>query len=299
MTILYLFEKIRNPILDFIMASITHLGSEMFLIVASLIVLWCINKKWGYYLLFISSFGTTINQFLKNYFMIARPWLKDPNLTVVEAAKDHATGYSFPSGHTQTIAGFFGGLIKLDISKFVKVVAYITIFLVAISRMYLGVHTLEDVALSLLIAAFLVLIIHPLFFKKNNIVTIMSVGVLFAIAFVIYMELKLTRLSMINELDLDGIKNAYTCLGLALAIVLAYKIDEKYLNYPVKAVWWAQIIKCVVGLAIMLGIRMFLKEPLYLLTNYHYSADMIRYFIMAMVGGSVWPMTFKWFEKLK
>ena len=98
MEILYLLEAIRTPFLDQIMSLVTHLGSELFLIVGSLIVLWCVDKKWGYYLLFVSSIGTTINQFLKNYFSVLRPWVKDPTFTVVESAKEAATGYSFPSG---------------------------------------------------------------------------------------------------------------------------------------------------------------------------------------------------------
>ena len=299
MEILYLLEAIRTPFLDQIMSLVTHLGSELFLIVGSLVVLWCIDKKWGYYLLFVSSISTTINQFLKNYFSVLRPWLKDPTFTVVESAKEAATGYSFPSGHTQTAVGFFGGLIRVSKNRLVQGLALIMILLVAFSRMYLGVHTFSDVALSIILGVVLVLVVYPLFFKFNKEYPAMFVGVVFALFHVIYMELKLSGLMALDEVALDGIKNAYTCLGLALAIPIVYYLDQKYIKYPIKAVWWAQIIKCGIGLVIMLGIRVILKEPLYLLTNGHHIADMVRYFLLAFAGGALWPMTFKYFSKLK
>ncbi len=289
MEILYLLEAIRTPFLDQIMSLVTHLGSELFLIVGSLIVLWCVDKKWGYYLLFVSSIGTTINQFLKNYFSVLRPWLKDPTFTVVESAKEAATGYSFPSGHTQTVSK----------NRLVQGLALIVILLVAFSRMYLGVHTFSDVSLSILLGVVLVLVVYPLFFKFNKEYPAMFVGVVFALLHVIYMELKLSGLMVLDELALDGIKNAYTCLGLALAIPMVYYLDQKYIKYPIKAVWWAQIIKCGIGLVIMLGIRVIFKEPLYLLTNGHHIADMFRYFLLAFAGGALWPMTFKYFSKLR
>ena len=299
MEILYFLEKIRTPFLNQIMSLITYFGSELFLIVGSLVILWCVDKRWGYYLLFVSSIGTTINQFLKNYFSVLRPWVKDPNFTVVKTAKEAATGYSFPSGHTQTAVGFFGGLIRVSQNKLIQGSAFIMVLLVAFSRMYLGVHTFSDIAFSILIGVILVAVVYPLFFKLNKEYPAMFVGVIFALVHVIYMELKLSGLLILDEVALDGIKNAYTCLGLALAIPLVYYLDQKYIKYPIKAIWWAQIIKCGIGLVIMLGIRVILKQPLYLLTNGHYIADMIRYFVLAFAGGALWPMSFKYFSKLK
>ena len=48
----------------------------------------------------VGFFGTLVNQFLKLVCRVPRPWVRDPNFTIVEAARADATGYSFPSGHT-------------------------------------------------------------------------------------------------------------------------------------------------------------------------------------------------------
>ncbi|MEA5026890.1 MAG: phosphatase PAP2 family protein [Erysipelotrichaceae bacterium] len=299
MEILYLLEKIRTPWLNQLMIWVTQIGSEMFLMVAALVILWCVNKKWGYYLLLVSSLGTTVNQFLKNYFMVPRPWVKDPSFTIVEEARAGATGYSFPSGHTQSATGFLGGMARISTKKRYRFFFIFLVLLVGFSRMYLGVHTFQDVAVSWLIGTLLVIILYPLLnTQEKNIYPVMLTGVLLALGHVIFMEVKTSGLLELDEVTLDGLKNAYTCLGLAMSIPLIYYIDQKYLNYDTAGVWWVQLLKCIGGLGLMLAIRVLLKEPLLLLTNGHQSADLVRYFLMAMAGGALWPKTFKWFNRL-
>jgi len=298
MSILYYLEKIRTPFFDQIMSYVTLLGSEIFLMLGALIVLWCIDKKWGYYLLFVSSLGTTINQFLKNFFAIPRPWIKDPTFKIVESARSGATGYSFPSGHTQTITSFLGGIARILKEWKYRFALIFVILLVAFSRMYLGVHTPLDVFVSLLIGTLLIFVLYPFFKDEHHELLLMIIGVALALGHVLFMEYKAAGVIVMDDNLIDGLKNAYTCLGLALSLPVIFYIDRKYLNYPTKAVWWAQIIKCVVGLALLLGVRTLLKEPLLTLTNGHNIADCLRYFLMAFVGGALWPMTFKWFNKL-
>ena len=50
MSFLYWLESIRNPVLDAIMSTITHLGEETFFLIISLLIFWCVDKKRGYYL---------------------------------------------------------------------------------------------------------------------------------------------------------------------------------------------------------------------------------------------------------
>ena len=102
MQLLYWLESIRNPVLDTLMLLFTEFGNELLFIAAGLIMFWCIDKKQGYFVLLTGFFGVYINQFLKITCRVPRPWVQDPSFTIVEAAREAATGYSFPSGHTQT-----------------------------------------------------------------------------------------------------------------------------------------------------------------------------------------------------
>ena len=92
MSFLYLLESIRNPVLDFFFSLITYCGDEIVFMAVGMIVFWCVSKKEGYYLLCVGFLGTVINQFLKMVCRIPRPWVKDPNFTIVESAREAASG---------------------------------------------------------------------------------------------------------------------------------------------------------------------------------------------------------------
>ena len=76
-----------------------------------------------------------------------------------------------------------------------------------------------------------------------------------------------------------------------------YILDEKWLNFPTKAVWWAQILKVLVGLLIVLAVKSGLKEPLNLLLG-ESAGRAGRYFLIVVVAGVLWPLSFRWFAKL-
>ena len=168
MEFLYLLEKIRNPVFDFIFSTITHLGEETIFLALAIIFFWCIDKYRGYYILLTGLIGTVVNQALKLICRVPRPWVKDPGFTVVDSAVKEATGYSFPSGHTQNIAGTFGAIGATSKRRWFSVVCVVIIVLVAFSRMYLGVHTPADVCVSLLIAAAMLFILYPVFSSEER-----------------------------------------------------------------------------------------------------------------------------------
>ena len=112
MNLLYALESVRTPFWDAVFSAVTHLGEETVFMVAAILIFWCVSKQEGYYLLLMGFFGTVVNQFLKLLFRIPRPWVRDPDFTIVESARAQATGYSFPSGHTQNAVATFGGIAR-------------------------------------------------------------------------------------------------------------------------------------------------------------------------------------------
>ena len=162
MTLLYWFESIRNPVLDAFMSLVTHLGEETFFMIGALFVFWCVDKRKGYYLLSVGFVGILVNQWLKIICRVPRPWVRDPDFTIVESARAEAAGYSFPSGHTQTAVGFFGGVARFTGRLWLRLACLAAALLVPVSRMYLGVHTPADVGVSFVIAAVLVFVLYPL-----------------------------------------------------------------------------------------------------------------------------------------
>jgi len=302
MELLYALESIRTPFLDKLMGLVTNLGGEAVFIVAAIVVFWCLSKSCGYYMMTVGFAGTIINQFLKLWFRIPRPWVKDPNFTIVESARAEATGYSFPSGHTQNAFAVFGAPARFFKNTALRIVFILLIALTAFSRMYVGVHTPLDVGVSLIVGTILVFVIYPFFRDMDKspkkVYIIFSIFIVLAAAFVAFVELYDFPADIDAENYASGLKNAYMILFCAIGLMLTFFIDTKYVRFHTQAVWWAQIIKVVVGLAILLALKSVLKAPLLALFGGHSIAHGVRYFIVILFAGIVWPMTFKFFAKL-
>ena len=303
MQFLYLLEKIRNPVFDFIFSLITHIGEETVFLALAILFFWCISKREAYYILITGFVGTLMNQFLKLMCKVPRPWVKDPNFTIVESARAEATGYSFPSGHTQNVAGTFGSIGAFSSKKWMRISAVVLIALVAFSRMYLGVHTPWDVLTSLGIAAVLVFGLYPLFkneerFRKTM-PYVIGVSFVLAFAFVMYAIYMPNRPGFSDSNFVSILKNAYTLFGCTLGLVVIYTVDVMFINFDTKAKWYAQILKFVIGLAILLAIKSGLSQPLISLFGNEYVARSVRYFLIVVFAGVIWPLTFRLFAKIE
>jgi hypothetical protein len=95
----------------------------------------------------------------------------------------------------------------------------------------------------------------------------------------------------------SGRKNAYTLLGALAGFLVVYTVDTKWLNFSINAVWWAQIIKVAIGLLLILLVKSGMKEPLNFLFG-EMGGRAVRYFLIVIVAGVLWPLSFKWFAKL-
>ena len=264
MGFLYCLERIRIPVLNEFMLGITYLGDEIAFLVVALILIWCADKRTGYYVLSVGFLGTIANQFMKLWFRIPRPWVLDENFTILEQAREGASGYSFPSGHTQSSVGTFGAIAYTAKNKVIRWLCVAVVFLVPFSRMYLGVHTPLDVSVAAGMAAVLIFLLKPLIVDGNQRVFSAFLGIMVAasIAFLIYVEVYPFPADIDPHNMQSGLKNAYTLLGSILGMVVVYIVDEKWLHFPTKAVWWAQIIKIAIGLGIVLAVKSGLKAPL-------------------------------------
>lgn len=299
MEILYLLEKIRVPIVNEFMLLVTQLGEETAFLVIALVLFWCVNKKTGYYVLSVGFVGTLANQFMKLWFRVPRPWVLDSNFTILEQAREAASGYSFPSGHTQSAVGTFGAIAHTTTNKWVRTTALVFAVLVPFSRMYIGVHTPSDVIVAAALAVALILLLRPVVFceKRNYMPLLLAVMLALSGAYMCFISFyKFPENIDIHNLE-SGVKNAYTLLGALLGLICVYIADEKWLNFTTKAVWWAQILKVIGGLVLILAVKSGLKAPLnaWLGESVGRSA---RYFLIVLVAGIVWPLSFRWFSKL-
>lgn len=298
MSFLYFLEKIRMPGLNEFMLLITQLGEETAFLIVALILFWCIDKYKGYYVLSVGFLGTLANQFMKLWFRIPRPWVLDQNFTILEQAREAASGYSFPSGHTQSAVGTFGAVAYTTKDRWIRILAITVAVLVPISRMYIGVHTPLDVAVASIMAVVLILALKPVILGDNRkgfpaLLCIMTVCAISFLCFVEYYPFP-------EDIDphnlASGLKNAYTLLGAMLGLLIVYIVDEKWLHFKTAAVWWAQVIKVGAGLLIVLALKSALKSPLNALLGESVGRG-VRYCVIVLFAGILWPLTFRWFSK--
>jgi undecaprenyl-diphosphatase len=306
MEILRILEGLRTGIGNFFFSTVTHVGEEVFFLAIAILFYWCVSKRQGYYILMTGVVGSVINQWLKIIFRIPRPWILDPTFTPVGDAVAEATGYSFPSGHTQNVAGTFGCIGRYNRQRWVKISCVVLILLVSFSRMYLGVHTPMDVLTSLMIATGLVFAFHFVFRTEESVNKYMlwvTVGaVIFSIGFIIYVSL-LSEADFTTAADLANLasakKNAATLSGCLVGLALVYPLDRFVIKFDTKGRWYAQVIKFAVGVGIVLAIKAGLSKPLVVLFGNEYVARAVRYFLIVAFAGGIWPLTFKFFEKLR
>ncbi len=301
MELLYWFESIRTPVMDMFMSLVTHLGEETFFMVGALFVFWCVDKRKGYYLLSVGFVGTLINQWLKIICRVPRPWIRDPNFTIVKSAQAEATGYSFPSGHTQTAVGFFGGVARFTGRWWLRIICIVVLLLVSVSRMYLGVHTPADVGVSFATAAVLVFVLYPLIestlWFPNRIYLILGGMLAFSLAFVGYMEFFPFPAGIDPDNFAHAVKNAYSMAGAVGGMLVVCVFDNRLLQFPNRAPWWGQAVKLLGGLVLVVLVKSLLKAPLLGLLGGHEAAHAVRYFLVVLTAGCLWPMTFRFFER--
>ena len=295
MKVLYALESIRMPWLDTVMAAITHLGEETVFMVAALFVFWCVSKRHGYYLLAIGFAGTVLNQFLKLLFRIPRPWVLDSDFTIVESARAQATGYSFPSGHSQNAIGTFGGIARFTRRKWVRAAAIVVAVLVPLSRMYLGVHTPLDVGVAAVIAVALVFALYPLMERSDSrhgvMGAVLAVMLALAVGYLLFVSLYPFPADVDAANLASGVENAWKLLGATVGMLVGWWLDVRFIHFDTRAVWYVQLIKLVGGLALLLGIRAALKASLAAALGAG-AGGAVRYGVMVLFAAAVWPMVF-------
>lgn len=134
----------KNDFLTSFFKIVTLFGGEYVILLITFSFFFLKNKKF-----FLSLFVDMIlivffNYFLKLVFLRERP---------VDLMIINETGYSFPSGHSMIAVSFYGFIIfliwRMNIKKIYKFLFSLftgfLIFLIGISRIYLGVHFPSDV----------------------------------------------------------------------------------------------------------------------------------------------------------
>ncbi len=299
MEFLYFLENLRTPVWDKIWLILTNLGDEPVFLILGLLIFWCVDKLEGYYLITVGLAGTVLNQTLKVACRIPRPWVLDSDFSVVSSAKARATGYSFPSGHTQVSVGTFGAIALWEKNRIIKILCIIICLIVPFSRMYLGVHTPLDVGVSAFFALVFVFSFYPIIrtSAKNAKVIPIFLAVLTCLlaASLLYMHLWHFPADIDMENLTSGRLNLWKLFGASLGLLAAYAVDARYIRFKTQAPLPAQILKFLLGAILVLLLKGGLKPLFDILFGELLIKHALRYGITVFFACGIWPMTFRYF----
>ena len=146
------------------MRAITAMGYEQFFILLLPAIYWTFGQMLGMRVGIIFLFGNFLNFSLKFLFHSPRPyWVSDQ-----VNAYSHENSFGLPSGHAQIAATMWGWLAVEIKKRWFTVIALILIFLIGVSRLFLGVHFLSDVLLGWTLGGLLVWIYSTYQKKVGN-----------------------------------------------------------------------------------------------------------------------------------
>ena len=247
---------------------VTSLGEYLIPFTLCAILYWNINKKLGTLIILSSSVTMMLCTLLKNMVCIYRPWILDQNITPVKSALRLAGGYSFPSGHSALAVSCWGSiaLSHLRNKKILWTMVFICLF-VAFSRLYLGVHTPQDVIIGLIVGTLCILGVYKmmLFTESNPKSDFLIISIISAvsIAILIYTYLKAYPLdyNLNGEILVDPKRNkveAFPKLGFLLGTLWGYYIERHFINFdPHKGSTKARIIRTIIGILILIIISVY------------------------------------------
>ncbi len=272
-----------NELVDKLFVYISFLGEAYLFIVVTVMIYWLFEKKWAYK--FITAFlaSTVVVSVMKVLIKRPRPYQASTDIKSIGTPAHEAYGtqsYAFPSGHSNAAASISVGVMKQTKNWFVWILMILNIILVPFSRLYLGQHYLSDVLAGLLIGIISVLLIYKLF---DHIKNEEFVG-LTLLPFILGGVYLLVHFKMYN-------KEMFQAAGAFTAFAIGYFIEKRFIKYePKEDKWWKQLIKLVIGLAVVFGLQQGLKYVLPYevvaegadipLMNFVW--DGVRYFIIAI-----------------
>ena len=242
--------------------SITIFGELWLPTLVCAVVYWCVDCRAGIYLFSLHGINTIVTHLFKMIACVYRPWVLDGRLHPSELALPFAKGYSFPSGHSSMSSSVFGGVAYLLRKK--KILCALFIFLVLLigfSRLWLGVHTPQDVICGLSIGFILVLLMNPIIDwaekNPNRYLYLLGAINIFAVSAYIYMQFFNTyRIDYIDGKILADPQSqkyiAFVLYAFALGIINGCFLCRRFFPFNPKDVPVKQrVIRGVIGIALV------------------------------------------------
>lgn len=146
-------EAYRTPVLTGFFLVVTDIGSTVGYLLMLPIIWWGFSWKLGARIFVALVLSVYINSLIKDVVALPRPFVYADDVVSLRTPEE----FSFPSGHAQQ-AALFWGLVALHLRKrWFTALAAVIVLLIGFSRVYLGVHFPSDVVVGWALGAALAL----------------------------------------------------------------------------------------------------------------------------------------------
>lgn len=288
MDFLRLLTALRHPLLDVLFQSATYIAQETIVVIIICWLYWCHNKKLAYTLGFTYFLSGLLIQDLKITFRIPRPWVLDPDFQAVESALPGATGYSFPSGHTQSATALFSTLGFHTRRGILKFLFFFMIIFIGFSRMYLGVHTPKDVLVSMILtlivsAAVFYFLAPPL--DRQEKTCVFTAGLLavctflFAYTAILYAS---------GTADPDMAADAFKASGAGFGFAIGYYFERTRIHFSLPVTIREKVFRFSAGLLSVIILMLVFEVTL----RKFLIGDIISYFLLILWIVAIYPAIF-------
>ena len=260
-SILLVLQDFRNgpgAFLAGFLSKMTWLGEINTVIVIMALIYWCVSKEFGTYILMGWSGNRLVNGMLKVTACVYRPWIRDARIVPYGDSITTATGYSFPSGHTMNASTVYGGgVVRRDLPRVLRVMLGLLILLVAFSRIYLGVHTPQDILVGI-VAGILVMCLtmklmqwvksHP---EKD--LPVAGIGIVLAAAVAVYAAVNPYPVDRdaAGKVLVEGAKMAndtFRGVGWCIAFLTGWILERRFVQFSTDISMIKRITRVTAGL---------------------------------------------------
>ena len=272
-------EAMRTSFLTTLFEGITILGEETLVILLVVALWYAVDSKLAQKIFFVTICSTGLNGIIKNIAQVPRPF--DKGVTPVR--KETATGFSFPSGHTQSFSTWSTLFAIKFKKKWLTVLVAVLIALVAFSRLYLGVHYPSDVIVGLALGVGIAFLGEYLFEHEKDLKKLYVAVLIIFSPFIVYF------LIVAHE-RFGSFFKAFGMMG-GLTLIAFLQEKSEPLSYDVP--WWKKLIRIVIGVALAFVLKEGLK--IFETGNVHVDlvVDTLRYFTVVFAVGYLCPLLFK------
>ena len=304
MDFLRFLEELRLPVLDGLFQLLTYLGQAVPLLLLICAIYWCLNKELAARIGLSFFASGLVLQNLKIFCRIDRPWILDPGFHPVESAVPGATGYSFPSGHSQSAASFWGYLAYAHRRKKAALLFLLPVLLVGFSRMYLGCHTPKDVLGGILIGLVPVCLIDFLMNRLPNPEQVPASSFRTAKRACFLLCLSLAAVSILSAvhaftllsqgiISQDNAKDCITAAGSGIGFSIGWYLERIYIRFTLPESTRGKVRRYLIGIALLLVLKLLLS----ILFGDSLVLEMLEYGILLLYITAGYPALLSRFHK--